>query len=137
MIEALVLQVIDGDTIRVARDGNVEIVRLIGIDTPEIRRPEECFGKAAAAEMRNLVEGKTVQLEPDASQGDVDIYGRKLRYVWHWQTLINERLLQDGYAKEYKYRVPYKYMQRFVDAETKALVTAKGLWGACEHEEYR
>jgi endonuclease YncB( thermonuclease family) len=54
----IVKRVIDGDTIQLT---NGEIVRLIGVDTPETkhpRKPVEYFGKEASAFTRKMVEGK-------------------------------------------------------------------------------
>ena len=57
----LVKRVIDGDTIQLS---NGEQVRLIGVDTPEIKHPKkpvECFGKEASAFTEKTVEGKEVR----------------------------------------------------------------------------
>ncbi|MDP3793405.1 MAG: thermonuclease family protein, partial [Candidatus Uhrbacteria bacterium] len=81
--QALVVRVVDGDTIDVLIGGEQLRVRYIGIDTPETvdpRRPVGCFGKEASARNRELVEGKTVALEKDVSE--TDRFGRLLRYVW-------------------------------------------------------
>jgi micrococcal nuclease len=46
------LDVIDGDTIDVEIGGRTERIRLIGIDTPETRKPDapiECYGPEASA----------------------------------------------------------------------------------------
>src|SRR3990172_7201954 len=75
-----VTRVIDGDTIEL---GDGRRVRYIGIDTPETvdpRKPVECFGKEAAAKNRELVDGKMVEMEKDASE--TDKYGRLLRYIY-------------------------------------------------------
>jgi micrococcal nuclease len=61
----IVKRVIDGDTIQLK---NGEIVRLIGVDTPETkhpRKPVEYYGKEASAFTRKMVEGKQVRLEYD------------------------------------------------------------------------
>ncbi len=61
--EAVVVRVIDGDTIEL-EDGRR--VRYIGIDTPETVHPEkdvECYGPEATARNRELVEGKNVELQ--------------------------------------------------------------------------
>ena len=55
-----VVQVVDGDTIRVRYEGQDEPVRLLCIDTPE--RGEPGFKEATEA-MRGLVEGREVVLE--------------------------------------------------------------------------
>ncbi len=80
-----VLKVIDGDTIVVNVRGNKETVRLLGIDTPEAvdpRKPVQCFGKAASEKMKSFVEGKSVILVDDSTQGNRDKYKRLLRYVY-------------------------------------------------------
>ena len=52
------IAVVDGDTIKVRlADGTRETVRLVGIDTPESRRPKtpvECGAKRAAEALRRL-----------------------------------------------------------------------------------
>ncbi len=57
----IVKRVIDGDTIQL---NNGEIVRLIGVDTPETKHPQkpvEYYGKEASAFTRKMVEGKYVK----------------------------------------------------------------------------
>jgi micrococcal nuclease len=61
-----VTYVVDGDTIKV-RDtgGHDSTVRLIGVDTPETKKPgarAECGGAEATDLARELVDGKTVWL---------------------------------------------------------------------------
>ena len=51
--------VVDGDTIKIEKDGVIYTVRLLTIDTPETkdpRRPVGCFGKEAYMENKRLVE---------------------------------------------------------------------------------
>ncbi len=65
-------------------DGRKEKVRLIGIDTPETKKPDtpvQCFGPEASAYTAALVPvGTKVHLERDAEARDV--YGRLLAYVY-------------------------------------------------------
>jgi hypothetical protein len=80
-----VVEVVDGDTIKVSVDGAVETIRLIGIDTPETkdpRKPVQCFRWEASAKAEELLAGRRVRLEADDTQDDRDKYGRLLRYVW-------------------------------------------------------
>jgi micrococcal nuclease len=77
-----VTRVVDGDTIHVAVEGGERIVRVIGVDTPEIAHPDRpgaCFGPEAAAFTRRLLDGRRVDLEPGAER--VDRYGRSLAAV--------------------------------------------------------
>lgn len=134
----LVTRVVDGDTIIVLIDGVSEKVRLIGVDTPETvdpRKPVQCFGKEASSFTKALTLNKQIRLEIDPSQGDRDKYGRMLRYVFLEDgTLVNQKIIADGYGHEYTYRIPYKYQIEFKEAQRSAREFQKGLWaqGACK-----
>src|SRR4051812_23102365 len=82
---ATVSRVVDGDTVIARLADNSEItVRLIGIDTPETVKPGtpiECGGQQASDLMRQLAEGKEVNLVSDPTQDAVDGFGRSLFYV--------------------------------------------------------
>ncbi|KKT81747.1 MAG: hypothetical protein A3B07_03080 [Candidatus Yonathbacteria bacterium RIFCSPLOWO2_01_FULL_43_27] len=133
-----VLRVIDGDTIEVSRNGISEKVRLIGVNTPETvdpRKKVECFGKEASRFVTDILTGTSVSLEADVSQGERDRYGRLLRYVYLPNgTLLNKTIIAEGYGYEYTYRVPYRYMNEFKEAQSSAKKLQKGLWadGVCE-----
>lgn len=129
-----VVQIVDGDTIKVSIDGKTESVRLIGVDTPETvdpRQPVQCFGREAADFTKAKLTGASVRLESDASQGDRDKYSRLLRYVVTQDGVnFNRQLLAEGYAYEYTYRTPYKYQADFKAAQKSATAANKGLWAA-------
>lgn len=134
--EAVVERVVDGDTVIVTVAGERERIRLIGVDTPETVKPDapvDCFGpEASAFTTATLPEGATVWLEDDASQGDADRYDRLLRYVWSPDgTMLNERLVAEGYGREDTYDDAYRYRDRFVAAEASAEASRAGLWAAC------
>ncbi len=135
-----VSRVVDGDTIAVIVSGEEEKVRLIGINTPETvdpRRPVQCFGKEASNYMKSLLldahlggsSGSEVRLVSDPTQDSTDKYGRLLRYVYLSDgTNINLKMIQDGYAYEYTYDLPYKYQKEFKKAQADAEINQKGLW---------
>ena len=125
--KAKVARVVDGDTIKLETG---EVVRYIGIDTPETvhpSKPVQCYGKEASDKNRELVEGKEVKLEKDVSE--TDKYGRLLRYIWLGDILINEYLAREGYAHSSTYPPDVKYQDKFVQAERQARDEKKGLWG--------
>jgi micrococcal nuclease len=135
-----VVRVVDGDTIDVDVEGVTERIRLIGIDTPESvdpRRPVECFGVEASKRAKELMLGKRVSLKDDPTQDNRDTHGRLLRYVFlESGEHINLRLIEEGYAQEYTYDLPYKYQRAFRDAEKDAELLSRGLWGpACENAD--
>ncbi len=127
-----VVEVVDGDTIKIARDGRTETLRLIGLDTPETkdpRRPVQCFGEEASARAKKLLSGKKIRITQDPTQDTRDKYGRMLVYVWTEDgTLYNYRMILDGYAHEYTYDVPYQQQARFKKAEAQARQAGRGFW---------
>lgn len=127
-----VTSIVDGDTIKVNINGTIETIRIIGINTPEIvdpRKPVECFGKESSDKAKELLSGKIVTLEADSSQGERDKYNRLLRYVFfsdgqdYGKLMINE-----GYAHEDTYNLPYKYQQAYKQAQATAQSNQAGLW---------
>jgi micrococcal nuclease len=133
---APVTNVVDGDTIDVLINGKEMRVRYIGIDTPETvdpRRPVGCFGREASERNRRLVEGKSVGLERDVSE--TDQYERLLRYVWVDGQMVNETLVEEGYAKAVTYPPDVKYADLFASLQGQAREAGRGLWSACATPE--
>ncbi|MBP6948574.1 MAG: thermonuclease family protein [Candidatus Pacebacteria bacterium] len=127
-----VTKVTDGDTIHIEMDGRDEVVRFIGINTPETvdpRREVECFGKEASSRMKELASGKIVRLEYDESQSTRDTYNRILAYVYlEDNQMLNRKMIAEGYAYEYTYLTPYKYQKEFRDLQAFARNSERGLW---------
>lgn len=120
-----VLTVIDGDTIRARCSGRRVLVRLIGIDAPEIEGPHrraEPGGQAARREMHRLVPpGSKVLLHGDSQQPEIDSYGRRLAYLYRAddRVSVNERLIRAGHASVYR-RFEFDLKERFLQAEAVA-----------------
>jgi endonuclease YncB( thermonuclease family) len=130
-VEAQVVKVVDGDTIKVEIDGTVYPVRYIGIDCPETVHPSEpvqWMGPEACNCNRRLVEGKTVYLEKDVSE--TDQYGRLLCYVFLADgTFVNAELIRQGYAQSVTYPPDVRYQDLFLEAQQEAREAERGLWG--------
>jgi micrococcal nuclease len=109
---ATVSRVIDGDTIDVILNGEVQRVRYIGMNTPE--RDETCYAAATQANA-GLVEGQTVRLVKDTSE--TDRYDRLLRYVYVGDVFVNARLVEEGYAEVVSYPPDTAYYDLFRDLE--------------------
>lgn len=127
-----VIKVADGDTVTVSMNGNLEKVRFIGIDTPEIgdsKNPSDCLAEEAKKEIENLIDGHKVRLEFDQSQGERDKYGRVLAYVFLDDGLfLNRHMIQKGFAHEYTYQKKYKYIDDFIQDEERAQLEQVGIW---------
>jgi micrococcal nuclease len=134
---ALVVRVVDGDTLKVAVGGREQSVRLLGIDTPETHRPGtavECGGPEATASMEALAPpGTRVSLEPDPGQDRVDRYGRLLAYVRLPDgRLADEAQVAAGWATVYVFEGrPVARDGQFRRAARAARAARRGVWGAC------
>ena len=92
-----VTYIVDGDTIDLEGYGRI---RFSGINTPETG---ECYYQEAKDKLTELILGKEVYVEKDKT--DEGKYGRKLRYVYLDDLMINKYLVENGYAKVYdKYK---------------------------------
>lgn len=127
-----VVEVVDGDTIKINISGKTETLRLIGMDTPETvdpRKPVQCFGKEASNKAKELLSGQKVRIETDPTQGQLDKYGRTLAYVYRDDGIFyNKYMIEQGYAHEYTYNTPYKYQTEFKAAQKSAEANQAGLW---------
>jgi micrococcal nuclease len=133
--EWTVVNVVDGDTIDVARgvDGReTDTVRLLGIDTPETHhptKPVECFGPEAASFTKEHLAGRSVQLEVDIEQRDR--YGRRLAYVLVDGERFNDELLRRGYARLLVIEPNHAHARTMLREELEAKRDGRGLWSEC------
>lgn len=129
---ALVTRVVDGDTIEARIGGEVEDVRLIGVDTPETVKPGEpvqCFGPQASGFTHSQLEGKRVRLVLGVERRDV--YGRLLAYAYLGDRLFNSALLRRGLARSLTIPPNDRFAGLFERLELAAARAGRGLWGAC------
>ena len=127
-----VLDVIDGDTVRVARGGDPVTVRLIGVDAPETvpqDLPVQCFGPQASDYTTRLLNERQVKLEYDQAAGRLDRFGRELAYLWLPDgQLVNLLLIDTGHAREADYGHPYRHAEALRSAQDNARAAGRGLW---------
>ncbi len=91
-----VLDVIDGNTIKVMLDGASYIVRYLGIDVPKYRPVAEYYGMESDFKNAEYVFAKEVILISDTK--DKDDSGRLLRYVKVGDVFVNYALVSQGFA---------------------------------------
>jgi micrococcal nuclease len=132
---ATVISVTDGDTIDVRVDGRPEAVRLLGIDTPEVkdpRKPVQCFGQEASAYTHRLLpKGTILHLERDVEPRDQ--YGRLLAYAYRAADglFVNLELARLGYAGLLTYPPNTAHEPALRTAVDEARQAGRGLWSAC------
>jgi len=95
------IDVIDGDSIRVAIQGSIIEVRYIGIDTPEFDSDNYQAAVEAAEANKKVLSTSLIYLFKD--QSETDKYGRLLRYVISNDKFVNLELVQSGHAQAKKY----------------------------------
>jgi len=125
-----VARVIDGDTLLLTSG---QRVRLIGVDTPETKHPDEPvdpLGVEAGEFVRSLIADAPVRLEFDRER--LDRYERLLAYVWLPDgRLLNDEMIRAGYSAAqtgYSYRQDMK--RRFLESEAQARAQGQGMWQA-------
>lgn len=126
-----IVSITDGDTVRMLVDGRELRVRLIGLDTPELRDPLECFGPEAAAALEALAPvGSEVGIAAD--RDPQDRYERELLYLFAADgTLINLELVEQGFAEALLVEPNDRYWPELQEAERAARDAGRGLWGVC------
>jgi micrococcal nuclease len=103
---AIVTRVYDGDTITVDIDLGFytwiksQVIRLYGIDTPEIRGEERPEGLVSAEWLRSRILDKEVILKTHKDQKGK--YGRWLAEVYLDGVNLNEKLIEEGLAEPYE-----------------------------------
>jgi micrococcal nuclease len=129
---ALVMRVVDGDTIEARIGGAVEDVRLIGIDTPETVKPGtpvQCFGPRASRFSKRLLTGRRLRLVFGVERRDV--YGRLLAYAYLGRRFVNPILVRRGLARALTIPPNDRFAGLFQRLELAAARRGRGLWGAC------
>ena len=149
---AYVTGITDGDTIKVRRGYQRYTIRLIGIDTPETKRPRtavECGGREATSRMFRLGftrprdtdgdglydrkggKGRRVKVTTDPTQDRRDEYGRLLAYVASAHGSLAAAQLRAGWTSVYVYANPFEQLAAFQTAEASARAASRGAWAKC------
>jgi endonuclease YncB( thermonuclease family) len=160
---ARILDVVDGDTIRVRHliTDKVYTVRLLGIDTPESKKPGvavECGAREATSNMLRLGftepmdsdgdglldkrggDGRKVKLTTDATQDKFDSFKRLLAYADTSDGQLNVTQVAAGWAKVYTFKKRVRQYDRFAAAQARAKADDRGVWSQCGgdfHSEQR
>ena len=131
LVDVALDRAVDGDTIKVSYNGNVDTVRYLLVDTPETKKPNSCvqpYGEDASKRNKELVNSGKLQLEFD--KGDRrDKYGRLLAYVYVDGKSVQETLLKEGLARvAYVYEPNTKYIDQFRLDEQEAKSDKLSIW---------
>ncbi len=121
-------RVIDGDTVVLASG---EVIRLAGINTPELARkdqPEQPLAREARDALQELIAGHAIEIQE--APGNKDRYGRTLAYLLiPTGDTVQELLLRQGLASVVVIAPNDFYLTEFVRAEDDARRLHRGIWG--------
>lgn len=128
-----VIRVVDGDTFHVWTNGRDVTTRVLGLDTPETKKPQtpvQCYGPQASANAHRLLDGQTVTLRPDPTQAKLDRYGRTLAYVTLFDgSDYSLTVVAAGFGRAYKVSGPApQEWSQLVAAQQQAQTAKTGLW---------
>lgn len=116
--DAKVISVSDGDTIHVINQSLKIKVRLLGIDTPELK---QIYGYKAKDILSEKILNKIVTIRGSSK----DRYGRLIGDIFLNNRWINLELIKEGFAWHYK---KYSDDIRLSEAEKEARDNGIGLW---------
>lgn len=123
---------IDGDTVKLIIEKEVVSVRLLAVDTPELTSADQEI-KDIAIKAKNFVcevlsNSKNIYYEYDLKSSKLDKYGRHLVWLFTDQGLLQEALINNGYAKVAYIYARYKYIPLLQIKEEIAATNKFGIW---------
>ena len=128
---------VDGDTFKIILNGEKKSVRMIAIDTPESVHPTkevEFYGKESSEYTCNkLKNAKKIELEYDENSDKEDKYERLIAWVFVDDILLQQDLIEKGYAKVAYLYDDYKYTSILEEKQELASANNLGIWS---NEEY-
>ena len=130
---------VDGDTFRIYIEDKEYIVRMLSIDTPESvkEKEEEYYGKESSEyTCKKLTYAKKIELEYDEKSDKVDKYDRLLAWVFIDNKLLQEELVEKGYAKVAYLYNDYKYSNILKEKQELASAKSIGIWDMTAKKEY-
>lgn len=104
--KAFVRKVYDGDTVTVDLDLGFDVclqkqkIRLLRINAPEVRGSERPQGLISRDRLREKIGNKWVRIKTQKDKKGT--WGRWLGEIWLEEECINDWLLSEGLAEEYK-----------------------------------
>lgn len=128
-----VVRIVDGDTLVVSINNGDHTIRLLNVDTPETKdpnQPVECLGPQATDYLASIIPpGTSVRLEFDQKRHDR--YGRTLAGVFAPDgTLVNAEIAREGLGIPVEYDGNVKFLPPVEEAYEEARTAATGLFSA-------
>lgn len=131
-VKVELVEIVDGDTAKFKMNGEQITVRFLGINTKETvdpERGEEAWGKEGSDFTKEKLKNATkIELEFDSSADKRDKYDRYLAWIWIDDELLQNLLIQSGFAETYMLQNNYKYAGMLQESEEIAKNNKIGIW---------
>ena len=124
IFEFYVLNVVDGDTIKVKFENKIKKIRLSAIDAPEMKQRS---GKESKKFLYDLIYKKKIKFH----KLGIDRFGRFLGIIYLNNKDVNLEMVLNGHAwvyRKYLRTIPKKYRNLYKSAEKDAKNSKIGLW---------
>jgi endonuclease YncB( thermonuclease family) len=125
-----VIKVYDGDTVRVTGKEHELLVRLVGIDAPEVckdvRYSGQAFGREAQAYLETLILNRDVEITGYGYMDNEILLGE----IFSDGENVNLKMLETGLAEVPEYKgLPKKLDSTpYIEAEARAKAAPEGIW---------
>lgn len=123
---------VDGDTVKLILNKEIITARFLAVDTPEINHSNPKIKKFANLAKKYtcdfLKRSKLIEIEYDEKSNKTDKYGRHLVWIFTEEGLLQESLVENGYAKIAYLYGRYKYTPDLQIIEEKISKTKRGIW---------
>lgn len=127
---------IDGDTIKINVNNEDILIRLLNVDTPELKQGEKDIpmGKKASEFTSKFLKDKEIKLELDKEH--YDKHGRLLAFIYvindGKKVSLNEELIKEGFAKVIKVGENKSKYDEYKKIEKPVRESKKGIWANIE-----
>ncbi|KAA1039319.1 endonuclease [Macrococcus equipercicus] len=122
---------VDGDTLKVkTTTGQLITLRLLLTDTPESVKPGTAvqpYSLEAKSYLTKLAQSGNLSIQYDTGSR-TDRYGRHLVYLYSGSTMLNERLVYNGYARVGYIYQQHHYLSMLNHAQSHAKLSRLRIW---------
>jgi len=131
--QATLSRCVDGDTAHFIVNGEIQKVRFLSIDTPEVDHENEFLSEpyaliASEYTCQTLMSATTILIESDPYEDPTDQYDRVLAWVWVDEVLLNAKLVELGYAQVAFVKTTNLHSVDLRKLEAQAKKADLGLW---------
>ena len=127
-VEVSLIGCIDGDTAKFKENGKINTYRFLGIDTKELSTNQKYSKEALNYTCNALKNAKKITIKYENTSAHFDKYKRHLVWVFVDDSLLQEKIIENGYAKVRYVYTKLTYLNKLYKAQEKAKNKKKNLY---------